>query len=88
MNGALVCLPFAGGGASFYRAWKRLPGEHPSIVPLQLPGREELFTCGSSARPRTAPPAAGGNAGLPGRAIAHERRGRSPFRAAWRIGST
>jgi surfactin synthase thioesterase subunit len=43
MNGALVCLPFAGGGASFYRAWKHLPDGCPSIVPVQLPGREELF---------------------------------------------
>lgn len=39
----LVCLPFAGGGASFYRAWQKLnvPGVRP--VPLQLPGREERF---------------------------------------------
>ncbi|MCG6495249.1 thioesterase II family protein [Kitasatospora sp. A2-31] len=43
MNRALVCLPFAGGGAGFYRAWKDLPAGSPSIVPVQLPGREELF---------------------------------------------
>lgn len=43
MNHALVCLPFAGGGAGFYRAWKDLPDRAPRIVPLQLPGREELF---------------------------------------------
>ena len=39
----LVCLPFAGGGAGFYRAWKDLPDGCPAIVPIQLPGREELF---------------------------------------------
>jgi surfactin synthase thioesterase subunit len=41
---ALACLPFAGGGAGFYRAWARdLPAGCPDIVPIQLPGREELF---------------------------------------------
>ncbi|MCX4446060.1 thioesterase II family protein [Streptomyces sp. NPDC087866] len=43
MTHSLVCLPFAGGGAGFYRAWKNLPVHAPDIVPLQLPGREELF---------------------------------------------
>ncbi|MFI1973219.1 thioesterase [Streptomyces cinnamoneus] len=43
MSGALVCLPFAGGGAGFYRAWTDLPDGCPDIVPVQLPGREELF---------------------------------------------
>ncbi|ATW50982.1 thioesterase [Streptomyces peucetius subsp. caesius ATCC 27952] len=43
MTHALVCLPFAGGGAGFYRAWKDLPDHAPRIVPLQLPGREERF---------------------------------------------
>jgi surfactin synthase thioesterase subunit len=43
MDYSLVCLPFAGGGAGFYRAWKDLPAGSPEIVPLQLPGREELF---------------------------------------------
>ncbi|WP_181804275.1 thioesterase II family protein [Streptomyces shenzhenensis] len=43
MERALVCLPFAGGGAGFYRAWKELPAGCPSVVPVQLPGREELF---------------------------------------------
>ncbi len=43
MTHSLVCLPFAGGGAGFYRAWKDLPADAPRIVPLQLPGREELF---------------------------------------------
>ncbi|MEW2079284.1 thioesterase II family protein [Streptomyces sp. NPDC017966] len=40
---ALICLPFAGGGAGFYRGWKDLPDGSPDVVPLQLPGREELF---------------------------------------------
>lgn len=44
MSLALACLPFAGGGAGFYRAWTDdLPGGCPDIVPIQLPGREELF---------------------------------------------
>ncbi|NBM14485.1 thioesterase II family protein [Streptomyces sp. GC420] len=36
----LVCLPFAGAGASFYRPWQRLAGDGLTILPLQLPGRE------------------------------------------------
>lgn len=43
MSQALVCLPFAGGGAGFYRAWKDRPDGCPDIVAVQLPGREELF---------------------------------------------
>ncbi|WP_242586314.1 alpha/beta fold hydrolase [Streptomyces sp. MST-110588] len=43
MTHSLLCLPFAGGGAGFYRAWRDLPDGAPRIVPLQLPGREELF---------------------------------------------
>ncbi|MFJ4283639.1 thioesterase II family protein [Streptomyces massasporeus] len=43
MTHSLLCLPFAGGGAGFYRAWKDLPDHAPRIVPLQLPGREEQF---------------------------------------------
>jgi surfactin synthase thioesterase subunit len=43
MDHSLVCLPFAGGGAGFYRAWKELPPTAPRIIPLQLPGREERF---------------------------------------------
>lgn len=37
----LLCLPFAGAGASFYRAWRRLAVEGVDVQPLQLPGREE-----------------------------------------------
>ncbi|GAA1391634.1 alpha/beta fold hydrolase [Kitasatospora putterlickiae] len=38
----LFCLPFAGSGAGFYRAWSAVP-PGLKVVPLQLPGREELF---------------------------------------------
>lgn len=41
---SLLCLPFAGSGASFYRGWPDAPLDgRGRIVPLQLPGREELF---------------------------------------------
>ncbi|MFE4452074.1 thioesterase II family protein [Streptomyces sp. NPDC056796] len=36
----LVCLPFAGAGASFFRPWQRLADDGLTILPLQLPGRE------------------------------------------------
>lgn len=39
----LLCLPFAGGGAGFYRAWRRLAVGSVEVAPLQLPGREERF---------------------------------------------
>lgn len=39
----LVCLPYAGAGASFYRPWAALAGDALEIVPLQLPGRERLI---------------------------------------------
>jgi surfactin synthase thioesterase subunit len=39
----LVCLPYAGAGASFYRPWAALAGEALEMVPLQLPGRERLI---------------------------------------------
>ncbi|MGW1751350.1 thioesterase II family protein [Streptomyces sp. NPDC002092] len=39
----LVCLPYAGAGASFYRPWADLAGDALEIVPLQLPGRERLI---------------------------------------------
>ena len=38
---ALVCLPFAGAGASFYRPWSSDAYRSSlRVVPLQLPGRE------------------------------------------------
>ncbi|CAM5329925.1 thioesterase II family protein [Streptomyces abikoensis] len=39
----LVCLPFAGSGAGFYRAWTAGPAQGIKVIPVQLPGREELF---------------------------------------------
>ncbi|TDC04735.1 thioesterase [Nonomuraea longispora] len=39
----LVCLPFAGAGASFFRGWQRQAPEDLTILPVQLPGREERF---------------------------------------------
>ncbi|QMU77050.1 thioesterase [Streptacidiphilus sp. PB12-B1b] len=40
---ALVCLPFAGAGATFFRKWRRLTPPELTLVPVQLPGREEKF---------------------------------------------
>ncbi|MER7693459.1 thioesterase domain-containing protein [Streptomyces sp. NPDC097610] len=40
---ALVCLPFAGAGASFFRAWEKHVPQTLRIVAVQLPGREERF---------------------------------------------
>jgi surfactin synthase thioesterase subunit len=40
---ALVCLPFAGAGATFFRKWRPLAPEQLTLVPVQLPGREEKF---------------------------------------------
>ncbi|WP_369359995.1 thioesterase II family protein [Streptomyces sp. cg2] len=39
----LLCLPFAGAGASVFRPWRDHEAESFEIVPVQLPGREELF---------------------------------------------
>lgn len=38
----LLCLPFAGAGASFFNEWKPLP-DRLDIVPVGLPGREKRF---------------------------------------------
>ncbi|MBB4730414.1 thioesterase II family protein [Xanthomonas arboricola] len=38
----LLCLPFAGAGASFFNEWKLLT-ERFEVVPVQLPGREKRF---------------------------------------------
>ncbi|MFS8099200.1 alpha/beta fold hydrolase [Lentzea alba] len=37
---ALVCLPFAGAGPSFFHPWSALAGESWRVLPMQLPGRE------------------------------------------------
>ncbi|MEU2834664.1 alpha/beta fold hydrolase [Streptomyces lavendulae] len=39
----LVCLPFAGAGASFFRKWQPLAADGLRIAAVQLPGREERF---------------------------------------------
>ncbi|MEU1480054.1 thioesterase II family protein [Streptomyces sp. NPDC001668] len=39
----LICLPYAGAGASFYRPWTALAGDGVEILALQLPGRERLI---------------------------------------------
>ncbi|MFG2229841.1 thioesterase II family protein [Streptomyces sp. NPDC048723] len=39
----LLCLPFAGAGASFYLSWRSLGVEGVDVRPLQLPGRERLI---------------------------------------------
>ncbi|MEU7583037.1 alpha/beta fold hydrolase [Streptomyces sp. NPDC041068] len=36
----LICIPFAGAGASFFHPWSALAGESLKIVALQPPGRE------------------------------------------------
>lgn len=38
-----MCLPFAGSGAGFYRSWATVPTYGITVLPMQLPGREELF---------------------------------------------
>ncbi|MFC9255731.1 thioesterase II family protein [Amycolatopsis thailandensis] len=37
---SLVCVPFAGAGASFFHPWAALTDGAPRIIALQLPGRE------------------------------------------------
>jgi surfactin synthase thioesterase subunit len=39
----LLCLPFAGGGASFFRVWQRIDASVVDFVGIQLPGRENLL---------------------------------------------
>lgn len=39
----LVCLPFAGAGASFFHPWQAIAGDALRVLPLQLPGRERLI---------------------------------------------
>lgn len=36
----LLCVPFAGAGASFYHPWRALAGDRWGVVPVELPGRE------------------------------------------------
>ncbi|MBT2393903.1 thioesterase [Streptomyces sp. ISL-1] len=39
----LICLPFAGAGASFFKKWQPLAPDEMRIIAVQLPGREERF---------------------------------------------
>lgn len=39
----LLCLPYAGGGASVYRPWTRSFPSAVEVLPIRLPGREERF---------------------------------------------
>lgn len=39
----VLCLPHAGAGASFFSPWLRLAPPGLTLVPVQLPGREELI---------------------------------------------
>lgn len=43
VDATLICLPYAGAGASFFRGWKSFAPRGLTIVPVQLPGREERF---------------------------------------------
>lgn len=40
----LLCLPFAGGGASTYAPWLRSPSTRLEVLPVQLPGREHRIS--------------------------------------------
>ncbi|MFS4093130.1 thioesterase II family protein [Streptomyces sp. AF1A] len=40
---ALICLPFAGAGASFFKKWQKDAPDGIRITAVQLPGREERF---------------------------------------------
>lgn len=37
---ALVCVPFAGAGPSFFHPWRALAGDRWRVLPVELPGRE------------------------------------------------
>lgn len=39
-RGALLCVPFAGAGASFFHPWRALAAGRWRVVPVELPGRE------------------------------------------------
>ncbi len=39
----VLCLPHAGGGASFFNSWSKFFDKPYLICPVQLPGREERF---------------------------------------------
>lgn len=37
----MICIPFAGSGASLFAGWQRVMGNEIEVLPIQLPGREE-----------------------------------------------
>ncbi len=39
----LLCFPYAGAGAGFFRSWRRRDPSAVEVIPIQLPGREERF---------------------------------------------
>jgi surfactin synthase thioesterase subunit len=39
-RGVLLCVPFAGAGASFFHPWRALAGDRWRVTSLELPGRE------------------------------------------------
>jgi surfactin synthase thioesterase subunit len=41
---SVLCIPFAGAGAGYFRQWPSYPSRWATFVPIQLPGREERFT--------------------------------------------
>ena len=43
MTISLMCVPFAGAGAGTFRQWQGAELKNVNVVPVQLPGREELF---------------------------------------------
>lgn len=40
----LLCFPYAGAGAGFFRHWRQQDPPGVDVVPVQLPGREHRFT--------------------------------------------
>jgi surfactin synthase thioesterase subunit len=40
----LLCFPYGGGGASYFRAWQELLGEEIEVCAIQLPGREGRYS--------------------------------------------
>ena len=39
----LFCFPYGGGGASLYKGWQEKMPAHITVIPVQLPGRENRF---------------------------------------------
>lgn len=52
----LICIPYAGSGASVYAGWQKYIGNDIEILPVQLPGRENrmgeecILNCKEAAR--------------------------------------